>query len=167
MCSSDLGKEITFYGSVPPEWVKAAGPEAVQLWEAASEKIGKKLMGRFPTSALKGTTFAETVGMLNKAYLEKAMLIEPCAVKASTPLPPRVTTTSFAPSFSHFFAAAAALGVTFLSLALAVYRRRDGQTGERALKRLFAFSVLWLFLIFAAILVERLLGLPAIAPVLA
>ena len=64
-------------------------------------------------------------------------------------------------------AAAAALGVTFLSLALAVYRRRDGQTGERALKRLFAFSVLWLFLIFAAILVERLLGLPAIAPVLA
>lgn len=64
-------------------------------------------------------------------------------------------------------AAAAALGVTFLSLALAVYRRRDGQAGERALKRLFAFSVLWLFLIFAAILVERLLGLPALAPVLA
>ena len=63
-------------------WVKAAGPEAVQLWEAASEKIGKKLMGRFPTSAIKGTTLAETVGMLNKAYLEKAMLIEPCLTAA-------------------------------------------------------------------------------------
>ncbi|MBM3520329.1 MAG: protoheme IX farnesyltransferase [Alphaproteobacteria bacterium] len=68
---------------------------------------------------------------------------------------------------AFYGAAAVILGAIFLHLAIAVHRQREGQAGERALKRLFGFSVLWLFLIFAAILAEHLLGIPAFAPVFA
>jgi len=68
---------------------------------------------------------------------------------------------------AFYGAAAFILGAVFLHLAVAVYRRREGVPAEQALKRLFGFSVLWLFLIFAAILAERLLGLPAFAPAFA
>jgi len=52
-------------------------------------------------------------------------------------------------------AVAAALGAVFLGLAVAVWR--DG--GDTAARRAFAFSLLYLFLIFAALLADRLLGL--------
>jgi protoheme IX farnesyltransferase len=64
-----------------------------------------------------------------------------------------------------YCAAVAILGAVFLYHALAVYRRRDGQAAERACKRLFTFSILWLFLVFAAILAEHALGLQPFAPV--
>jgi protoheme IX farnesyltransferase len=47
-----------------------------------------------------------------------------------------------------------ALGVLFLAFAWQVYRRREGDEAERAAKHLFAFSVLYLFLLFAVLLVE-------------
>ena len=50
---------------------------------------------------------------------------------------------------------AAVLGVLFLLLAWQVFRRR-GAAGETAAKRLFGFSVLYLFLLFAALLVEAI-----------
>jgi heme o synthase len=62
--------------------------------------------------------------------------------------------------------AAAILGVLFLHCAINVYRLREGAAADKALKRLFGFSLTWLFLIFAAILAERLLGLAPFAPVL-
>ncbi len=62
--------------------------------------------------------------------------------------------------------AAAVLGVRFLQCALNVYRLREGAVAETALKKLFKYSLTWLFLIFAAILIERLLGLTPFAPVL-
>jgi protoheme IX farnesyltransferase len=47
------------------------------------------------------------------------------------------------------------LGAVFLGLALTVYRVRDGREADRAAKQLFAFSILYLFGLFAALLVER------------
>ena len=62
---------------------------------------------------------------------------------------------------------AAALAVIFIHYAVQVYRRREGAEGEAACKQLFKFSTLWLFLIFALILLERAIGIPAFAPVFA
>ena len=58
------------------------------------------------------------------------------------------------------------LSTVFIYRALQVYRLREGAVAEAACKKLFAFSTLWLFLVFALILIERALGLPAFAPVL-
>jgi protoheme IX farnesyltransferase len=51
------------------------------------------------------------------------------------------------------------LGALFLALALNVHRVREGRAGDRAAKQLFGFSILYLFCLFAALLVERSTGL--------
>jgi protoheme IX farnesyltransferase len=51
------------------------------------------------------------------------------------------------------------LGAIFLALALNVYRVREGRAADRAAKQLFAFSILYLFGLFAALLAERSLAL--------
>jgi protoheme IX farnesyltransferase len=51
------------------------------------------------------------------------------------------------------------LGAVFLGLALQVYQVREGREADRAAKRLFAFSILYLFGLFAALLAERSLAL--------
>src|SRR3712207_1848097 len=53
-------------------------------------------------------------------------------------------------------------GVTsagMLLLAVRLFRRREGEEGLRAAGALFAFSILYLFLLFAALLAEHGLGL--------
>ncbi|QIB35018.1 heme o synthase [Ancylobacter pratisalsi] len=45
-------------------------------------------------------------------------------------------------------------GGLMLLLAVQVYRRREGAAAEAAAKRLFAFSILYLFLLFAVLLIE-------------
>jgi len=55
--------------------------------------------------------------------------------------------------------ASAALGVGFVILAIRVYRMGDSDTAMLPAKRLFGFSILYLFLLFAMLLVERCLGL--------
>jgi protoheme IX farnesyltransferase len=62
--------------------------------------------------------------------------------------------------------AAGVLGAAFLYCAWQVYRRREGAAADRACKKLFGFSILWLFLVFAAILAERAFGLGAFQPVI-
>jgi heme o synthase len=47
------------------------------------------------------------------------------------------------------------LGAIFLALALSVYRTREGRPADRAARHLFAFSILYLFGLFATLLVER------------
>jgi protoheme IX farnesyltransferase len=47
------------------------------------------------------------------------------------------------------------LGAVFLAMALTVNRVREGREADRAAKRLFGFSILYLFSLFAALLVER------------
>jgi protoheme IX farnesyltransferase len=51
------------------------------------------------------------------------------------------------------------LGAVFLALALSVHRVREGREADRAAKQLFAFSILYLFGLFAALLAERSLAL--------
>jgi protoheme IX farnesyltransferase len=51
------------------------------------------------------------------------------------------------------------LGACFLALVLNVYRVREGREADRAAKQLFGFSILYLFGLFAALLVERGTGL--------
>jgi protoheme IX farnesyltransferase len=55
--------------------------------------------------------------------------------------------------------ATAVLGALFLVFAFACYRERVGPGAERAAKNLFAYSILYLFLLFAALLVEQGFGL--------
>lgn len=55
--------------------------------------------------------------------------------------------------------AAAVLSAAFLYHALQVYRLRDGAAADKACKKLFGFSILWLFLIFALVLLERVMGI--------
>jgi len=50
---------------------------------------------------------------------------------------------------------AMALGAGFLASALAVYRTREGREANRAARQLFAFSILYLFGLFAALLIEH------------
>jgi protoheme IX farnesyltransferase len=47
------------------------------------------------------------------------------------------------------------LGAVFLSFALSVHRIREGREADQAAKRLFGFSILYLFGLFAALLLER------------
>ena len=52
-------------------------------------------------------------------------------------------------------------GVLMIALALRLRAAGDGPFGEQAAKHLFAFSVLYLFLLFAVLLVEQGIGLPS------
>jgi heme o synthase len=71
---------------------------------------------------------------------------------------------ALAPSFLGFGGpfytlSAIVLGAVLLALALNVYRVREGREADRAAKQLFAFSILYLFGLFAALLAERSLAL--------
>jgi protoheme IX farnesyltransferase len=50
---------------------------------------------------------------------------------------------------------ASGLGAIFLALALAVYRTKEGREADSAARQLFAFSILYLFGLFATLLIER------------
>jgi protoheme IX farnesyltransferase len=54
-----------------------------------------------------------------------------------------------------YAAAACALGAVFLTLSAKVFCVREGRAADRAAKRLFAFSILYLFVLFGALLLER------------
>jgi protoheme IX farnesyltransferase len=54
-----------------------------------------------------------------------------------------------------YLIAAIVLGCAFLALAVRVYRVREGRVADRAAKQMFTFSILYLFLLFAALLFER------------
>ncbi|HXG77946.1 MAG TPA: heme o synthase [Methyloceanibacter sp.] len=56
---------------------------------------------------------------------------------------------------TFYMASAAVLGSLFVVMAYDCYCKREGEEATRAAKNLFAYSVLYLFLLFAALLVER------------
>ena len=58
-----------------------------------------------------------------------------------------------------YAAAASVLGSLFVALAIDCYRQREGEVADRAAKHLFAYSVLYLFLLFAVLLVEQGFGI--------
>jgi protoheme IX farnesyltransferase len=51
--------------------------------------------------------------------------------------------------------ASVGLGLVFLALAIQVWRVSDGPAGDRSAKRLFGFSILYLFVLFAVLLAEH------------
>jgi heme o synthase len=61
---------------------------------------------------------------------------------------------------------AALLSAMFLYYAVKVYRLRQGEAADKACKKLFGFSILWLFLVFALIPIERLVGITPFQSVL-
>ncbi len=60
----------------------------------------------------------------------------------------------------------ALLSTVFIYYAVMVYRLREGAAATGACKKLFGFSILWLFLVFALIPLERLLGIASFPSVL-
>jgi protoheme IX farnesyltransferase len=65
-----------------------------------------------------------------------------------------------------YAAGVAVLTAMFVYHAVNVYRLRDGEAADRACKKLFGFSILWLFLVFALVPLERLLGVAGFHSVL-
>ncbi len=61
---------------------------------------------------------------------------------------------------------AALLSAMFLYYAVKVYRLHQGEAADKACKKLFGFSILWLFLVFALIPIERLIGMTPFQSVL-
>jgi protoheme IX farnesyltransferase len=59
---------------------------------------------------------------------------------------------------------ASVLGALFVVFAYDCYREREGESADRAAKNLFAYSVLYLFLLFAAILVEQGFDISGLLP---
>jgi protoheme IX farnesyltransferase len=55
-------------------------------------------------------------------------------------------------------AAAAALGTIFIAMAVDLWRSRNRAAADGAARRLFAYSILYLFLLFTILLVEPLIG---------
>jgi heme o synthase len=91
----------------------------------------------------------------------KQILIYSLLLVPVTFLPPLLGTTG-----PLYTIAVGVLCAAFLYHALQVYRLREGAAADKACKKLFGFSILWLFLVYAAILVERALGLPAFQPMM-
>jgi protoheme IX farnesyltransferase len=60
---------------------------------------------------------------------------------------------------SAYTAGVAVLDAVFLYYAVAVFRQREGKPADLACKKLFGYSILWLFLVFALIPVEHILGI--------
>ncbi|MBX3490487.1 heme o synthase [Parvibaculum sp.] len=61
--------------------------------------------------------------------------------------------------------ATAALGAGFLWLAFALWRSRSGAAQDKAAKRLFGYSILYLFLVFSLLLAEKALGIAAFSAI--
>jgi protoheme IX farnesyltransferase len=68
----------------------------------------------------------------------------------------------FASAAYGFFSAA--LGLAMIALAIRVYRVREGDRANKVAMKLFTFSILYLFLLFAEIIAERSLVLLGIVP---
>ncbi len=71
------------------------------------------------------------------------------------------------PVFTHtagllYAVGAGLLTLVFLKRAIDVYRATEGPPSDMACKKLFGFSITWLFAVFALILVEKLLQLPVL-----
>jgi heme o synthase len=58
------------------------------------------------------------------------------------------------------------LGMAFIWHAVDVFRLTEGDPARRACRRLFGFSIFYLFAIFALIIAERILGVAPFAPVI-
>jgi len=132
---------IIFMWTPPHFW-------ALALWRNVNSDYAKAGVPMLPVVA-------------GEAETRRQILLYTLILLPVTFLPPLLGTVGLV-----YTLAVAILDAAFLYCAIAVYRRREGAPGERACKLLFGYSVAWLFLVFALVLADRLIGLPAFAPVL-
>jgi protoheme IX farnesyltransferase len=64
----------------------------------------------------------------------------------------------FGPGGVAYLGVAAAGGAIFVALAWSLYRAKEGIAGDRCARKLFAFSIFYLFGLFAMLIVEHALG---------
>ncbi len=142
--SVDLGSIalflIIFMWTPPHFW-------ALALWKKINEDYSNAGVPMLPVVAGPDET-------------RRQILIYTLLLMPITFLPPLLGTVGLL-----YTAANAVLGVAFVYHAVQVYRLREGAVAEMACKKMFGFSTLWLFLVFALILIERALGLASFAPV--
>ena len=91
-----------------------------------------------------------------RAETKKQILIYSLLLVPTAALPLATGTAGYL-----YAAGAVILTVRFLLDAMKVYRAATREAEDKACKKLFGFSILWLFALFALILAERLTGLPA------
>ncbi len=91
-----------------------------------------------------------------RAETKKQILIYSLLLVPTAALPLATGTAGYL-----YAAGAVILTAKFLFDAVTVYRAATREAEDKACKKLFGFSILWLFALFALILVEKLVGLPA------
>jgi heme o synthase len=65
---------------------------------------------------------------------------------------------TFGPGGIAYLAVSALGGAIFVALAWRLYRAKEGIAGDQAARKLFAFSIFYLFALFATLIVEHVLG---------
>jgi protoheme IX farnesyltransferase len=178
-----LAFTIVFYAVVYSMWLKRATAQNIVIGGAAG--AFPPMIGE---AAVSGTVGLETFVLFLIIFLwtpphfwALALVKSADYARAGIPMMPNVAgpdstrrqilaytlllvPTGLAPVALGFgglaYAAVAALsGAGMTALAVQVLRRREGEAAARAAQHLFAFSILYLFLLFAALLAEHGLGL--------
>src|SRR3546814_19811222 len=84
-----------------------------------------------------------------------------CRISRPTVSTRTVTRFPYRTLFRSFGAGASAMGLCFILLAGVVLRSADGGGSDRAARQLFGFSILYLFVLFTLLILDRAPGLLA------
>jgi protoheme IX farnesyltransferase len=183
LAAAFLAFTIVFYAAVYSMWLKRATAQNIVIGGAAG--AFPPMIGE---AAVSGTVGIETFVLFLVIFLwtpphfwALALVKSGDYARAGIPMMPNVAgpdstrrqilaytlllvPAGLAPVLLGFgglaYAVVAVLsGAGMIALALQVFRLREGEAAARAAQHLFAFSILYLFLIFAALLAEHGLGL--------
>jgi heme o synthase len=183
LAAAFLAFTIVFYAAVYSMWLKRATAQNIVIGGAAG--AFPPMIGE---AAVSGTVGIETFVLFLVIFLwtpphfwALALVKSGDYARAGIPMMPNVAgpdstrrqilaytlllvPAGLAPVLLGFgglaYAAVAALsGAGMIALALQVFRLREGEAAARAAQSLFGFSILYLFLVFAALLAEHGLGL--------
>jgi heme O synthase-like polyprenyltransferase len=120
-----------------------------------SVSVGTTFRAELKSAGVIFCSFSEAVREFPEHATRRQILLYSVLLVAASLLPLAVGMAG-----ALYAGVAIALGAAFLWYALAVYRHRRDQPAATAARRLFTFSLVYLFAIFAALLAER--ALPAI-----
>ena len=183
LAAAFLAFTIVFYAAVYSMWLKRATAQNIVIGGAAG--AFPPMIGE---AAVSGTVGVETFVLFLIIFLwtpphfwALALVKSGDYARAGIPMMPNVAgpdstrrqilaytlllvPAGLAPVLLGFgglaYAVVAALsGAGMIALALQVFRLREGEAAARAAQSLFGFSILYLFLVFAALLAEHGLGL--------
>jgi protoheme IX farnesyltransferase len=179
-----LAFTIFFYMVIYTMWLKRWTPQNIVIGGAAGAlppMIGwAAVTGSLDLGAI--ALFLITFMWTPPHFWALALFVREDYAKAGVPMLPNVVGSSetrkqiliytlllipitFLPALTGIAGALYCAGVflfnaELLRLAVNVYRLRDEPLASRACKKLFGYSIIWLFLVFALVLVEHIAGLP-------